>query len=804
MIINNYWFSSLPILLLFLLLWGCGHNALPSDSEWPAPNQVVIKRDKWGMPHIYAADNYALFFGYGYALAQDRLYQLEILKHTTQGRVAEVLGSDYVDFDRQHRTLFEPQAIHIQLRALATEQKAIFTGMAAGLNYRLQQVNAQASKLLPIEFIKNDFRPEIWTDYDVVMLYVGSMLLRYGDFNTELENQQFLQSLIKKHGEKTAWLIFDAVNPLDKQDAPTTIAASQWQHKKLAVKPGALPATVVVDVSPPATAFSNALVIGKKRLTNAKSVLVNGPQFGWYVPAYTYSVGFHSPEWEAVGNAPVGYPLPMFGYNQHITWGSTWGAGDNVDIFRETLNPDNHSQYMYKGQWRSFAARTEEIKVKGGESVRFTPERSVHGPVVHKDDMYAYSKSRGWTGRELATLIAWIEATQAKNHSSWLQAVKKSALNVNWYFADKKGNIAYISTGAYPKRAFGHDNRLPVSGTGDMDWQGFRPATTNPQVLNPASGYIANWNNKPGKGFVNPDEWWYAWFEADRIKVLSDLMAKKDKMQAEEAWDMIIEAAYIDPNAAFFKPLMLLSLSASKQPKERQIATILRSWDDSFKAMGISHYKNPAVAIFRTWLGNMLAEVLADDLSGEIGKVIATATGYGEPQAPTAAGTNISVGLKVLYETLQKRSGYDFLNGQDPNYLWLKSLAKTISQLSRSFGNDVTQWHLPIPPTRFRHENFLNIPQTLPKEQFDSVHDMNRGTENNMTIFTGADYPLGYEVVPPGQSGFIAPTNIKDKHYADQIDLFKAHKKRRVWLKKEEVDKNSESKITLQIPAHEQ
>ncbi|NOZ67340.1 MAG: penicillin amidase [Alphaproteobacteria bacterium] len=795
-----------PVILLSMLLMASGSfQAVSADSI--ANDKVTIKRDSFGTPHIYARNDYGVFYGYGYVLAEDRLYQLEMLKRSTQGKVAEVLGGKFVAFDKKQRSLFWPADIHAQIADLDDNMQGIFKGFAAGINARITDTLKDPENLMPYEFNANGFKPERWTDYDVVMMFVGSMLLRFGDFNTELENQAFLADLIKAHGKGDAWKIFNAVIPLTNDHAPTTIPKGDWQ--KMAENRPLPPQGKAFDMAsynPPERghSFSNALVLGPERLKGAKSVLVNGPQFGWYAPAYTYSAGFHTPDWDAVGNAPLGYPLPMFGYNKYITWGSTWGVMDNVDIFRETLNPNNPRQYKHNGIWKDLRAREEVIKVKDGADVTFTALNSLHGPIVHKDKSYAFAKRRGWTGRELETLTGWIEATRAKNHTQWLKAVGKSALNVNWYFADRLGNIGYGSMGAYPVRAKGHDNRLPVSGEGDMDWIAIQSAARNPQKLNPSSHYVANWNNKPGAGVKNPDEWWASWSEADRIKVLDDAVKKAGKMTPDEAWGLMMTASFTDPNAAYFKPLMLSAIAGKSQYKA--IKKQLMNWDGSYSAMtgkgsansNGNSYRHPGNAIFRSWLGEMMTAVLSDDLSGQIGGIIAHATGYGTPEKPTASGLNISVGLKMLYETLQGRGDYDFLNGKSANELWVSSLDRALRKLNAQYGPDISGWQLPVPAVRFRHVNFLGIPQALPASVRDDMPAMNRGTQNNMTVFT-ANGPTGYEVVPPGQSGFINPKGEKSKHFDDQYLMYQNLQKKRTWLYKKDIEAHAERTYILKI-----
>ena len=809
--------TTLSVLTAAIFQLGCTNSTSYNEAhpDQFAANTVVIKRDSYGTPHIYSQDNFGLYYGYGYTLAEDRLYQLEILKYATQGRVSEVLGNDWVEFDSNHQKLFWPTDIIKQMAALTTDMKDIFSGMAAGINAQIKSVRAKPETRLPLEFTQNHFMPGQWTDYDVVMLFVGSMLLRYGDFNTEIANAQFLSELIDAHGENAAWAIFDAINPTNNAFAPTVIPEKDWPNAKQTTggSPGKQHFTPSARSDIPdhfwnkGQEFSNAVVLSEKFLKTDKAVLINGPQFGWYVPAYTYSAGFHTPDWDAVGNAPVGYPLPMFGYNQHITWGTTWGASDNVDIFRETLNPNNLETYKYKGEWQALEMRDISIKIKGRDPVEFKAYKSVHGPIVHSNPEagFAYAKKRGWEGRELSTLTGWIEATRATDHATWKQAVAKSGLNVNWYFADKIGNIGYFAGGAYPERAADHDNRLPVSGEGDMDWHGIKTASTNPQILNPSSGYVANWNNKPAKGFTNPDEWWYSWSEADRIQILDSLIATRGKMSSDEVWELMMDAAYIDPNAAFFKPLMLEAVKGSHNADHQAVAVQLSDWDNSFversgagtAATTNESYIHPGNAIFRAWLRHMLALTFSDDLPGNIGKAFASTTAYGTPENPTAAGTNISTGSKTLLEALQGRTGYDFFNGIPANKVWQQALDKTVAELKAKYGTNIQDWQLAVPATRLQTKNFLGIPQTAITEQRDDIHDMNRGTENNMTVFSGTDYPTGFEVVPPGQSGFIAPNGIKSPHYADQVELFSSHGKKSVWLSNTDVSENTVSELTL-------
>ncbi len=189
--------------------------------------EVTIIRDEHGTPHVYAENTYGVFYGYGYSIAQDRLYQMEMARRSTQGRVAEVLGSEYVNFDIATRSNYDPASIMSQLAQLSEDDRNVFDGYAMGMNDWIDQVNTNPDTLLPKQFIDNDFSPQHWTGFDVVMIFVGSMGNRFGDYNTELENLQLLNGLIDLHGENAGWNIFNQLNPLYDSTAPTTVPKPQ-------------------------------------------------------------------------------------------------------------------------------------------------------------------------------------------------------------------------------------------------------------------------------------------------------------------------------------------------------------------------------------------------------------------------------------------------------------------------------------------------------------------------------------------------------------------------------------------------
>lgn len=788
----------LTIALITILAGACALVDKPLTE-----NQVRIIRDNFGVPHIYSPTVYGLYFGYGYSIAQDRLFQIEMARRSTQGTVAAVLGADFLDYDKNTRRHFDPGSIRRQLNELEEKDRDVFAGYAAGINAWLAEVRENPNTLLPKQFSDFDFEPGDWTGYDVAMIFIGTMNNRYGDFNTELENVEIYRTLTEIHGEQ-GLEIFNLLNPRFTDEAPATIPRNDWSRPaydalaNTSFEPDFLPAGSSAGDLVTTTGFSNCYVLGKDKVEGANAIIVNGPQFGWFNPAYVYSVGMHGAGIDVVGNTPFGYPMVMLGHNRTIAWGSTWGASDVVDLYGERLNPDDHGQYRYKGQYIDFAERVETIDVKDSDTVEYRVMRSVHGPVVEfdYDQGVVFAKKRAWDGRELENLLSWLHATWAEDFDEWKAQAAKSSINVNLYFADVDGNIGYFHGGHFPERVQGHDNRFPVVGDGSMDW-GDRQSvdSANPHVLNPAGGVIANWNNKPGHGVMNPDFFFYSWSTADRVDFLHEALAAKERFSPDEAWDIIESSSYTDVNAPYFLPHIAIAAERSDDEYVKAANDVLQAWDmQSRDADGDGNYDEAATAIFRRFLAKFIESVFRDDLGNAYEYF--SATGYPTAESPTGAGSNIQPGVKAIIEVLEGRSDVDLFNGRDP-YNVMESVLQYL--VANEGINDVAELydlHLPVARRPFYTSNFLGIPQASEGELMLAPIEQNRGTENNMIVMQ-RDAIVGYEVTPPGQSGFVDQSGRKSEHYEDQFDLYTSFGRKRMWFYADDVRENQRSEIVL-------
>lgn len=794
------------ITLLVSLLSAC-------TSSIPSPKRVVtIERDQYGTPHIYADDAYGLFYGYGYAVGQDRLFQMEMLKRTVLGRVSEVLGSKYIPLDIKTLSSYSQADINSQIARLNVEERRILEGYAAGLNAWLLEVNQAPEKLMPAEFSHFDFKPTPWSVYDVVMAFVGSMTHRYADFNEEIANLALLTSLSKQYGIEKAWHIFDASMPLYDDQSPTTVPDSEssrtrgpehqqpppyiqevigsqaslrrevfyadgsyYQAQDTLSHKNYQRAEFARSGTPGPAGFSSASnlwLLNGSKLKGASNTLVNGPQFGWSLPSYVYGINLNGGGFNVSGNTLLAYPAHLFGHNRAIGWGSTAGFGDLVDIYYLRLNPKNPEQYWYKGRYISMEKYPVSIPIKDAQTQTHWVYRSRYGPVINLDKTkgIAFSKHRSWEGSEVENLLAWIALGKAQNYHQFKQQIGRLSANINFYYMDKRGNIGYIHAGKYPKRHPQHDNRLPVPGDGRYDWLGFLSFDENPQVYNPSQHYLYNWNNRPERNWPSSDLWWANWSRGHRAKVLDTALSAGGVFTKKQAWELNQMASHRDLNADFLIPELIKAAAHTSNKEVRQAIQLLTEWDRFWLDKDLDgRFDHPANLIMHHWLKRLLEQVFKDDIGDDFWFRFA-ATGY--PITDQIAAISMQPGTKILVRQLSDPAPvWDFFNGEAPHKVLLDSFEHTLATLRKTEGSSMDNWRIATHPLKFVPYNFRGVPQALPDAAISLPLIMNRGSENNQ--FTTIDGEIrGVDVIPPAQSGFIARGQTGSDYPVDQLEMY--------------------------------
>jgi len=785
-------------------------------AETPAA-EVTIRRDDYGVPHIYANTTYGLFYGYGYAVAQDRLFQMEMTKRSTQGTVAEVLGKAYLKHDQSVRSNYWPQDIKDQINALTSDDRDILRGYADGMNAWVTQVLAKPDTLMPKQFNDFGFKPSRWSDFDVAMIFVGTMANRYSDANSEIFNLGLRQALEKKHGSAVGAALFDQLKWRTNPEAPTTVPMAEGiyqptQQAKAQPLPQATVEPQVALAQAPVhnITTSNYWAVGQSKASGANAILLNGPQFNWFSPSYVYEVGLHGAGFNVVGNTPFAYPTILFGHNGRIGWGATAGVGDGVDIYAEQLRPGHPNQYRHQDQWRTMQPRTDTIRVKGqAKAQRLTVSRTVHGIVVQTNPKakVAYAKARAWSGKELQSLMAWTRSTQAQNWDQWQGWAQRHALTINWYYADRDGTIGYYHTGAYPARVAGHDPRLPVPGTGEWDWRGNLPASTNPHVYNPKQGYIANWNNSPQMNYPATDHYSILWGSADRVDEITQRLEAKPKLSADDMWNLVRETSSVDLNARLFLPMM--REAAQRLPESSPVHAmmdLIKDWDghNRVAANGFES-TTPGSAIVGAWVRAMLQDTLLPVIPQPYRARYAGVGYWSDRGENNPASVNFPAGVKVLYEALRgTKAGVpqtvDILSGRDPRDVAAQALETAYQAMLTTHGASLSNWRTPMVAVTFSDKNFFGVPQASPGEGIRQRPYANRGTENDMVVFDAAG-ASGWDAVAPGQSGFVDPSGKPSPHYRDQLELYRSYGKKPMHFTEHEVLTHQKAVTRLTVPA---
>ncbi len=588
-------------------IWISAYRALPplegtlTVAGVAAP--ITIARDERAIPLITAASEDDAYFALGYVHAQERLFQMELMRRQGQGRLAEIIGSLGGGPDRQMRTLGVYGRAEADFKGLDPATQRAFERYADGVNAWLSQGHP-----LPLEFAILHFTPEPWRTADslVWQKLMGSQLS--GNWSQEL----LQAALVTKLGAERAARLTPGPKPSD----PVTVTQHAALYEILA--PARLLAEMT-DVIRPTTA-SNVWAIGGSRTQSGKPILASDPHLGFQAPITWYLAGIDTPTLKVFGATVPGVPLHMLGHTQHVAWGLTTPESDTADLFIERLAADGNSYETPEGP-KALEQRTEIIRVRFGDPVAVTVRETRHGPVV--SDIL---QTRGGglaeevpSGHVLALSAALLQSgdrtadgvfgmNHAGSAAAFLEAIKLfHAPHQNVMFADTAGAIGYYAPGRVPMRKAGNGT-VPVPGwTGDYDWTGWIPFEALPQDLDPAGGLLINANNKMVR-----DDYPYLiaaeWRDSYRAARIAELIATA--MPATVAGSMAAQQDVVSLAARDMLPLLRARLKP-RDERDRNLLARLEAWD------GTMDRSRSEPLIFTLWMEKLKTALLADDL-GEL------------------------------------------------------------------------------------------------------------------------------------------------------------------------------------------
>lgn len=555
---------------------------------------VEVLRDARGVPHIVAAGEGDAYAALGYVHAQDRLWQMELMRRSGAGRLAELLGTRFGDWplrlDRSMRTLGLYRRAEAAYHGLPDEVRAAFDAYAAGVNAYLET----RGEALPIEFQLLRHRPEPWRPADSLVWGKLMALQLSGNSTDELFRARALRTLTPAQ--------LDDLFPADPPGSPVTLAAA-LETMDLDRALAALP-DLGFDTA------SNEWALAGHRSATGKPILANDPHLGLDAPILWYLARIVTPGHSIAGATVPGVPLHVLGHNGRVAWGFTTTHSDTQDLFIEKIDPADPGRYITPDGPRPFAVRGETIRIAGQPDETLTVRETRHGPVLTAPDSAGVAPeghvlALAFTG--LAADDRSAEALYRLNHAADAAAVRAAlalhtAPQQNVVYADTAGTMGFLSPGRVPVRRSG-DGRVPVPGwTGEHDWIGTIPFDALPQAVDPPSGQFVNANNAVvGPGY--PHLLAADWPDPSRARRIEEMLGS-GRHTVEGVAAQQLDAVSLP--ARDLLPLML-AVSAGDGAAAEALDR-LRSWD------GTMDRDRPEPLIFEWWLRELVRTLFADEL----------------------------------------------------------------------------------------------------------------------------------------------------------------------------------------------
>src|SRR5262245_1206475 len=786
---------------------------------------VTITRDKWGVPHIFIPPTFgsktaqlkALGFAQGYATAQDRMVQLEFFRRAGKGRLSEIgfLGTSFLPGDIAiRRDGFTEAEFQQQFKKLPARGRIALQAFSDGVNRFLTEVAADPS-LAPAEFSLLGLTPEPWSVTDSLAIAM-LQIRRFGqNGGNELDDARLLLDLLDHFPLADAKGIVTDLLWIEDPTAPTTISPAEQQVTRDPFSPlnptqvalvtahqAAIRGTIMSMAEErtmvaslmkeigwpyafPATA-SNAMVVSGALTASGYPILLGGPQTGMTLPSFFYQVGVHGAGYDASGVSVPGGTGIVIGRTANAAWTITSGITDNTDTFIEELNPANPKQYAFRGSYKDMSCRMETFNPAGQASQTIEFCRTVHGPVIasYPSENIAFSQQLYFFGREGQSAVQLLSLGFATNFKRFQRTINKVEASLNCMYGDNAGNIAYFHRGVLPHRPASVDPRLPLPGTGEADTLTLTEGRRMPTAINPALGYIAQWNNKPILGWPADDQR-ELWGGADRVQVLLDQLAAakaaNHPITASDVSGYMKTAATTDFFAPRVFPFLRNAVDALPPatpdlPQLDAATDLIGAWLSSaggaLLADGSGNIPHPGVTIYRAWRTQVQHDTFDDELGSHnrLPDYVVTRTGGDNQDSSGDLFSNDALFLRVLNgpaATFPTSRDYfrDVATNTNPgrDATLVGSLRTVIAALTTQYGTaNPTQWLTPKITVQFDQTSAAQFlfGQTI-------IEREDRGTINEVIDLTPS--LVSQIIVPPGNTGHIPSTFAQPVHMYDQL-----------------------------------
>lgn len=497
---------------------------------------VEIVRDNANVPHIFGASDPDVFYGLGYAHAQDRLWQMMMMRRTAQGRLSEAFGPRTLRIDTLLRRLdFYGLAVQ-SFAAQDPYTQAALQAYAGGVNARIDEINRDALGRGAPEFFLFGQPLAPWKPADSLVITRLMALQLSGHLEEEVLRAR--ASLMLDNPDRLADLMPDTPGQ-GIAALPAYAQLFEGLSKFAASTP--LPDHPLYPIKHRAFAgASNGWAASAARSASGGALLANDPHLGFSAPSIWYLARIELASGGVIGGTIPGLPVVLAGRNQTLGWGITSSYLDDQDIFIEQLNPDNSDEYLGPDGYERFQSRPSIIKIKDEAPVTLTLRWTANGPVLDRN-LYSldtvtpdgHVAALSWTALSPGdtSVSAGMALMRAGNVDAGIEAgAGFIAPSQNLTLADTNGRVAMKTIGAMPRRDRQHQSqgRIPSPGwIAQNRWQGRFPYSSNPGFVDPLGGIVGNTNNKTVERPF-PLHVSYSWGDTQRIHRWERLMQLRE------------------------------------------------------------------------------------------------------------------------------------------------------------------------------------------------------------------------------------------------------------------------------------
>lgn len=775
------------IVILLLLAWITAQNLKPDyDGKEALPHleeSVEVYFDAYGIPHIYANSEEDAMRALGYVHAQDRLWQMELLRRIGQGRLSEVFGRDMLDADRLFLSLGIDQNSIETIKNLDRNARSVQMAEAYldGINTFVDEGPT------PIEFYLTGIEKRHFEIRDVL----NTMGYMAYTFATAHRTDPLMTALSEKLD--SLYLV-----DLGMEDGmhPTRIPS----HQPSAADKIAMQVSKALSGLPvPQFHGSNSWVIGPSKTKSGKVILANDPHIGFSSPAVWYEAHLVAPGFEKYGFHLAGVPFPLLAHNRQAAYGLTMFLNDDTDFYFETLHPEDSSRYKVPGGWASFGEQEVTIPVKDSTEVKYTYRTTRHGPVVNGiseklQDQRPVSMAWKYLDGQNELIEVLYNMSRANSIEQFRLALPDlHAPGLNIMYGDAEGNVAWWATAQLYEMDASANTRMILDGSSGVQDPGTDiEFSKNPQSVNPPWGYVYSANNQPD----SKDSTFYRgyYLPENRARRIVNLLEARNDWDREAVSTMILDhTSPVDPEVV--RKLFSITDPDSLADRELKILDILGKWQGDYPG------ESTAATIYHRWIYELFRHTLQDEMGDELFE------GF--------LSTNIS--KKLLPAFLEKENslwwdkvGTDSIETRRD--IVELSLKDAIDRMEKDFGPDPAGWawdkvHLlehphpmgQVPSLR----GFFNVgpfPVAGSREVInnmafaydgDGEYKVTAGPSTRRIIdFSDIENSMG--ILPTGQSG-----NPLSPHYRDQSEMFVRGEFRKMMLNPEEIRKEASDVLLL-------